>query len=196
MEKGADINAATKNGWTPLGVALAYDKLDLGRFLLSKGATVDILAAATLGDAERVRALLKEKPERARERDPGGVTPLHRAALHGHLEIAKALIEAGADVNAADRRGHTQLHTAVKAGHKDIAQLLLDKGAKINAQNIVGRTALHFAVWRGYNELVELLLARGADPALKDVQGQTPLDQAKQLANERAVKLLQAASNR
>ncbi|KAF8418711.1 ankyrin repeat-containing domain protein [Tirmania nivea] len=53
-----------------------------------------------------------------------GNTPLHHASENGHQEIAKLLIERGADAAAANMYGNTPLHRASENGHQEIAKLL------------------------------------------------------------------------
>jgi ankyrin repeat protein len=59
----------------------------------------------------------------------GGYTALMAASEYGHREIVKLLIEAGADVNAADWYGRTALGWALRGGHTDIVNLLKEAGA-------------------------------------------------------------------
>ena len=52
--------------------------------------------------------------------------PLHICARYGHLEVARALIEAGADVNAKKDNGETPLHFSAWHGHLEIARALIE----------------------------------------------------------------------
>jgi ankyrin repeat protein len=80
-----------------------------------------------------------------------GDTPLHFAALGDRTELARLLIEQGADVNARNRNRETALHLAAIYGY-DVAQLLIGKGADIKLRNRDGDTPLtvaeHFASGR------------------------------------------------
>lgn len=58
--------------------------------------------AASRGDQDSVRTILRQHPDLATARDDEGVTALHYAALGGHKEVAELLVKHGADVNARD----------------------------------------------------------------------------------------------
>mmetsp|Transcript_33668 Transcript_33668/g.41434 ORF Transcript_33668/g.41434 Transcript_33668/m.41434 type:complete len:470 (+) Transcript_33668:53-1462(+) len=67
-----------------------------------------------------------------------GPTPLHLAAILGHLDIAKYLLERGAEVNAQGDFDETPLHCAAERGDFRMASLLLSHGADLEAGNLVG----------------------------------------------------------
>ena len=76
----------------------------------------------------------------------GGFTALMFAAREGALDGARALAEAGADLNAADPDGTTALVIAIINAHYDVAALLIDKGANPNLGDTAGMAALYAAV--------------------------------------------------
>ena len=78
--------------------------------------------------------------------DKDGVTPLHRAAESGDVELVKLLVALGADVNAATTAGWTPLHGAAAAGCARVVRLLLAAGADASAVNRWGETPLDCAI--------------------------------------------------
>jgi len=101
-------------------------------------------------------------------------TPLHWAASHGQADLARKLLDAGADVSALDLIGRTPLHVAVE--HPELVKILLANGADVNARDVFRETPLHLAV--RYRQSVALLLEAGADVSARDAVGDTPLDKA------------------
>lgn len=95
-------------------------------------------------------------------------SPLMIAALRGHVQAVKALIERDADVN---KPGWTPLHyaaTGTTPRQAEIVALLLEESAYIDAPSPNGTTPLMMAVHYGTREAAELLLKEGADPTLRN----------------------------
>ncbi len=132
-------------------------------------------------------------------------TPLLIALQNAHLDLARVLIERGADVNLANRKGWNPLYMAVKVRNQEIGtmpnpdasgmyeliELLIAKGADVNAR-ISGETEVHDAIastwlkeagatpllraaWCGDLEVIKLLMAHGADPFITTNDGTTAL---------------------
>jgi len=117
----------------------------------------------------------------------GGMTALHLAARQGHIETVMALLEAGADVNAASAGDKTSpLLIATINGHFDLGKALLDLGADPSLASDAGATPLYAAVnvtWAPkalypqpraymqqnltYLEFMKALLDKGADPNVR-----------------------------
>lgn len=103
--------------------------------------------AASNGDVERVRKLLKGKAKDyvdVNAPDEDGTPPLIYASCFGHEAVVQSLIEAGADVDRQDRNQWSALMWAMTNRHKAIAKMLLDNGASTDAKTTSGRTAFDF----------------------------------------------------
>jgi len=105
--------------------------------------------------------------------DADGLTPLMLAAIHGHREVARVLVDHGARVNDRSARGSSPLMLAIMNRHNGIVRLLCDRGADVNARDHLGWTPLMHAAWTGDPEVVRLLLQRGADRRSADHRGWT-----------------------
>jgi ankyrin repeat protein len=125
-------------------------------------------------------------------RTPQDESPLMMACLRGRAELARKLIDRGADVN---KTGWTPLHYAATNGHVAIIQMLLDENAYIDAASPNGTTPLMMAAMYGTTAAVKLLLDSGADPTLKNQLGLTALDFANRASRKDAAELLVAAAS-
>lgn len=105
-----------------------------------------------------------------------GDTALMLAAYKKNLEIAKALIDRGAEIN---RPGWAPLHYAAAAGSVQIVRLLLDHDAYIDAESPNKTTPLMMAARGGHRDVVELLLSQEADLQAKNELGLTAVDFAR-----------------
>ncbi len=85
------------------------------------------------------------------------------------LEIVRLLIDAGANLNAADKCGQTPLHLACKytSGREDIAKLLIAHGAYLHMADYKGRTCLDYAEYSQNIEISGALLRSGAMPSVE-----------------------------
>lgn len=127
-------------------------------------------------DLPGLQALAEKDPAVLAFKDSRGRSLLHGAAAYGHLEMARWLIDRGADVNALTVEMTTPLMQASLAGQIEIARMLIAKGADIEARNSHGRTALILVGReRGDVETARLLLDAGADINAADRSQDTPL---------------------
>ncbi len=113
------------------------------------------------------------------DEDNNGSTPLHRASGYGRVEIAKMLIDAGADVNVQANIGWTPLHWAVYYEDKKIIHLLTDAGVDVNVQDNHGWTPLHQTIFYDQVELARMLIDAGARKDIQTNDGKFPYDLAK-----------------
>ena len=85
---------------------------------------------------------------------------LHLAVREGHLDIARLLIDWGAEVDVLDTRDFTPLHNAAWNGNLEMTKLLLDSGADINASTYDGDTPLKLAQHNGQAQVAEFILVK------------------------------------
>lgn len=164
------------------------------RFLLGRGADAARLCgsgwaavhlAVRLGLESCVCALLQHDARLAGLEDAQGFTPLATAAEVGAEEIAKLLLDKGADVNQAGapgRRDITALMVATYHKRDAMVRLLLEAGANVDAQDANGHTPLHIAALLNAGYLIPPLLHAGASTRIKDKSGRT----AEQLATDKS----------
>ncbi len=103
--------------------------------------------------------------------------PIIDAARRGDVDAVGALLESGADVNAAQGDGMTALHWAAERGQAIVAEQLISASADVSARTRIGSyTPLHLAARSGHGSIVHLLLEAGSDPgAATTNSGVTPL---------------------
>ena len=172
------MNRATRRqdqgGWVKNHKAVIYI---CGLVLLLQGTAFsdEIHDAVTDNNPARVASLLDSDPSLLELRDEQEMTPLNLAALNGNTEVARMLIERGADILAGDADNSQPIHCAAIAGNVQIIDMLLRKGADINAPDNNGATALTFAAARTQTETVRYLLEKGADVHVRNGRGMTPI---------------------
>ncbi|MDH3733944.1 MAG: ankyrin repeat domain-containing protein [Gemmatimonadota bacterium] len=106
----------------------------------------------------------------------GPEAPIADAAMRGDTHGVRTLIEAGADVNAAQGDGMTGLHWAARLGDPELATVLLDAGARTDVATRIGaHTPLHVATAAGRAALVNVLLRAGSEPDARTTTGATAL---------------------
>lgn len=125
----------------------------------------ELFKASSAGDAAAVRAMLAQDRALVGARDALGSTPLHRAAWKGHLEVARALLDHGANPNAQDQNEHyggTPLHAAAHGNQPALVALLIERGADVGARSLNGRTPLDETVYHKAIGAARVLREHGA----------------------------------
>lgn len=92
-----------------------------------------------------------------------GVTPLHVAATHDHVECAEFLLQYGASVNQTIAHHTTPLHVASRFNSLACVVLFINHGVDVTAVTRDGMSALHLAARNGHSKTAEILIAKGAD---------------------------------
>ncbi len=173
IDAGADVNAEDELGHLPL------DEVRNGavaRLLIHKGAKIDDQANLT------------------------NHTPLLLATEDDRLDVARALVEHHANVNAKDCLKCTPLHYACQSGDLAMVTLLVDHGGDVLAADRDGATPVWYAAGGGsclvnppekqHAAIVELLVKHGAPLSAKDNEGQTLLHLAAATARGDVAKYL------
>ena len=151
LAAGADVNERDARGVTALHLAAWVERPAILALLLNAGADVHAVAVGTLE------------------------TPLHMAGKAYDSGIAKALLDAGADVDVRQATDATPLHTAAHFNRAKTAQVLIGAGGSARAEDHRGATPLHVAASEGAREVAEVLISAGANLEAIDGAGHTPL---------------------
>jgi len=107
-----------------------------------KPPSMDLHTATFLGDLDAVKQHIATGTDLDQREPTMGSTALISAAVFGKTDVARALIEAGADVNIQNQEGSTALHSAAFLCRTEIVKMLLENGADKELKNIYGSTPL------------------------------------------------------
>ncbi len=193
---GADPDYIDKYGNPVLITALENMNIKIAKILVTHGADVNVRyslvnfseAAYRLED-QQYASRVSERWRIRSERDRIGESPLHSVSRMDEVELARLLIEKGAELETRDYGGATPLEVAAGNGSYETAKLLLASGAE--ARTTVDReTLLHVAAKSGNVRLVQLLLGHGFEINARNVRGETPLHVALLTGKTEAAMLL------
>ncbi len=191
LDAGASVDGHNQqyDGWSPLMLAVHWNRNGMRDELIRRGAKIDLIVALMLGDDRRVIRLLKD-PTVLQGPFPNDATPLHFART---VKSARLLIARGVDASEKDKYGKTapelwtsmpkpsarllrfadslgvkppsDIFWAVEHGRLPQVRKLLNAGTDVNSRspNGSGGTLLHNAAFDGNLAMVKLLVARGAD---------------------------------
>ena len=203
---GADPNARSNDGLSPLACAARSGDFAVAEYLLWQGAQVNPpgvppeklpLNLALHGDSPEIVKLLQEVC--ATQETDKHRTPRRRIAdaiLAADLNSVIDALNSGWDINEKDANGKTSLLRAVEKRREALVNLLVVAGANPNLGDKSGRTPLMAALtepgWPHDRMAINLLL-RGANPSAKKTSGETPLTVAAQAGNDWGILLLVAA---
>ncbi len=113
--------------------------------------TDKLFKSAREGNFSQVKYLLSFKHVDLNARDLYRDTPLHYAAMNGHLKIVKYFVNEGADINTKSVFGRTPLSYAAGNGYSKTVRFLVKKGA------IIDSLSIKIAKLHGYNAIVDYL---------------------------------------
>jgi len=153
LEAAGNPNAVESwGGTTALMWAVSEGHADAAKMLIAGGANVNArshyVAAANGRGFEGRTPLANSTDAKAAEFASGWLTPLLIAAREGNVQLARILLGAGADVNAASGDGKTPLALAIFNGNYDVATFLVDSKADVNRADAQRFTPLFWAVDR------------------------------------------------
>lgn len=149
LARGAAVDAADEDGWTPL------------------------LWAAARGNEETVQVLLQARADRRAATTRERQNALIVASRWNRVEVVRTLIRGGVDVGQRDSIGWTALMWASLKGRTDVVGALLDGGARVDMTDSDRNTPLILAARQGRADTVKLLLARGANRTPVNADGDT-----------------------
>lgn len=151
-------SARLDSGESPVMAALYRGHAAVVDALVSAGAELDAFAAAALGRTDALQRALAD-PAVVHAYAYDGWSALHLAAFFGRLDAARALVEAGADVNLVSHNSltNTPLHAATAGKHPAVALLLIGHGANGHAVDAGGYTPLQMAEQNGLTDVVRAL---------------------------------------
>ena len=213
IRAGANANSANDYGVTPLSLACTNRNARMVEKLLAAGADPNaaqlsgetvLMTCSRAGNLEAVQAILSRSDVNVDASEiRRGQTALMWAVAAKHSQVAKALIDSGADIHARSRvietfnhlqveyygkdvhyaaqaGGSTVLLFAARSGDLESARVLLAAGANVNDATAEDGSALVVAAASGHEPLAQFLLENGADPNATDALGITPLHWALQ----------------
>ncbi|ENN73908.1 hypothetical protein YQE_09480, partial [Dendroctonus ponderosae] len=180
-----DLDALDAEQGSALMLAVTEHRNQIAQYLITAGAQVALKgtdgmtalhAAARTGNLAACQALLRANKGLCDMRDDGGWTPLVWACEHGFTEVARFLLDQGADIHSRDVEQNVALHWAAFKGSAATAELLLNLNSDVNVVNVHGDTPLHMAAREDCYNCVLVLLARRADVSLVNKNSETALD--------------------
>jgi ankyrin repeat protein len=210
IEQGADLSYRTYPfADSLLTMARDRDHHEVAQFLLDLlsqrfpvvEGLADFLSTAHSGDQARVKLMLDQDPALARASTDTGDTALHKAVEGEHVDVAIALLDAGASIDAVRDDGMRPINCALNLRSRELFSTLLSRGAAYNIYHAAvagdsdhvrselrrdsslanfedssGNRPVSAAARRNDLEMVKLLIEHGADPSLPEKGA--PLGQA------------------
>ena len=188
---GADVNVTKQwSGLTALHLAAEHADRDTIKCLLDQHISVNVIdnnswtplmKSVTTGNVDNVTTLLELGADinMTTDRDVGGFSVLHFAAVNGDKDIIECLLNHNISVNMVNKDDETPLMMACsKQNNIDNVITLLDHKADVNMIKDSGRSALHFAAKYADSKVVKCLLDHNISVNVSDRFGETPIQLA------------------
>ena len=197
IRRGCNVDSVDGRGLTPLHLAATMGQTKAVRELMRNAATGKTKLAqepirnAAMAATKVVRELITNGAAESVVTGDFG-TPLHHAAIKGHVQTVVAMLEEGYPIDVRNSIGATALHWAAEGGHVEVLRELVNRGSGVNAVKVNGCTPLHIAAAHGRTEAVRELIRLGA---IKSVDAGasgcgTPLNSAALGGHEETVEAL------
>lgn len=202
LKHGANLNAQSSCGNTPLHYAVQHNFIEIVELLLkdtssslkmetaNENGHTPLMEAASAGFIECARLLLENGADVNTRSNEFKETALTLASYKGHVDMVKLLIERGADLEHRTDEMHTALMETCMDGHVEVARLLIEHGANVNMPPDSFESPLTLAACGGHVELANLLIDHRADLEERNDEGYTPLMEAAREGHEEMVALL------
>jgi ankyrin repeat protein len=148
-----------ENDWESAIQAAAHlGNVSVVKYLLSKGAILEICIAAMLDRKDDIESFLATDGSLIKQTGAHGIPILAHSAFNGDVELFAYLISRGAEGGIS-----YALHNALVSGHVDLAKWILENtNPDFTWKNFEGKTILTVAIEQGNQELQDLLRSHGA----------------------------------
>lgn len=202
----AELPAIARNSRRSLHFAAEEGYPHLVRALLESGVSEDPVTKPgketplhlAVGKSDRLEVVktLLEYEVNVNKRRLDGASALHIAVRSGDLDVAEALLRAGADFTAVDSKNQSPLHVAAKwcaiATAAEMVDLLVKRGADVNQldENQLNNTYLLSAIAKNRLDDVKFLLDKGVNPSTANSDGWSTLHVAARNAEAEVLKVL------
>ncbi|XP_063402585.1 uncharacterized protein DDB_G0287625-like isoform X2 [Mytilus trossulus] len=153
-----------------------------------KSVSESLRQAASQGQFDLVKELVKTGAKFSSDQE--GRTALHYAALNGHVDICKFLLQQGCSIDERDVLGYTPLHRAASKGHVEAIELLLTSKCNVDSQDEHGNGVIHESAWNGFSQTLELLIKHHCNAILTNKSGFTALHLASQNGHNQSARVL------
>lgn len=152
---------------------------------------LDVFEIARKGTVEELKLVLQQNPNEINNVNKDGYSPLILACYRENNEVAKLLIEKGANINFKSGLG-TPLMACSAKGNLVMAKILIEKKADINSTDENGMSAIMYCVMFKNYEFAKLLIENKAKIEVKDNRGNSPLDYAILADDDKMIEILKS----
>ena len=207
--KTIDVNRICKKGFTPLHVAIAYEREQMVKMLIFTGKVIDPNVVDGKGYTILHWAVFKQnlaildnvlmmKGIDINCTFTNVKTPLHLACVQGNLKIVQVLLEKNVNVDAIGERKlkMTPLHWAAFQGYIKIVKVLIKYKSNVLSTNKFKQTPLHLAVLKNHIKVVKYLVKNDAEIYAEDEKNTTPWDIAVKKSRNRILDFFKSVINK